>query len=44
MRRNRSLVHLLFVLTLACTAIMALGGPPATAGHGGSSPHAWSAA
>ena len=34
MRRNRSIVHLLFVLTLACTTIAALGGTPANAGGG----------
>ena len=34
MRRNRSLVHLFFVLTLACTTIAALGSSPANAGGG----------
>ncbi len=34
MRRNRSIVHLSFVLTLACTTIVALGGSPADAGGG----------
>ena len=34
MRRNRSLVHLLLVLTLASTAIAALGGSPAGARGG----------
>ena len=34
MRRNRSLVHLLLVLVLACTALAALGGTSANAGTG----------
>ena len=34
MRRNRSIIHLLSVLTVACTTIAALGGTPASAGGG----------
>ena len=34
MRRNGSIVHLLIVLALACTTVVALGGTSANAGGG----------